>query len=235
MPLPLHPTQGKLRPAGRSGGSGSSRLRATTTQAVADEIELRNLPQAYAAAIDRRDVGGLLDLFLPDARLTVVRGRERTEEYCGHEEIPSLFDAFAECEATLHEVVNHDLALDGTEATGEVSASPTTSPGARGPTPATWSCTCATATHTGAGAGATATVGASTGASPAAASSSAGPSCAASACPEPELFRCSLAGNSAAEEQRKRRLGEAGAEAGGEGAEEAGASAGSGQNWAQET
>lgn len=89
--------------------------------AVAEEIALRRLPLAYAAAVDRRDVGGLLELFLPDARLTVVRGREATEEYRGHEEIPSLIDRLAECEATLHEVVNHQLALDGSEATGEVS------------------------------------------------------------------------------------------------------------------
>jgi len=89
--------------------------------AVAEEIALRRLPLAYAAAVDRRDVDGLLELFLPDARLTVVRGREEPEEYRGHDEIPSLIDRLAECEATLHEVVNHQLTLDGSEATGEVS------------------------------------------------------------------------------------------------------------------
>lgn len=90
-------------------------------EAVVDELELRRLPHAYASAVDRRDVAGLLDLFLPDARLTVVRGREASEEYRGHEEIPSLFDLLGECEATMHEVVNHHVELGEEGATGEVS------------------------------------------------------------------------------------------------------------------
>ncbi|HYJ23341.1 MAG TPA: nuclear transport factor 2 family protein [Solirubrobacterales bacterium] len=105
----------------RLGGSGFPSPEGETAEAFAAEIELRRLPQDYAAAVDRRDVTGLLDLFLPDARLTVVRGREGAEEYRGHEELPSLIDRLAECEATLHEVVNHQLELDGSEATGEVS------------------------------------------------------------------------------------------------------------------
>jgi ketosteroid isomerase-like protein len=90
-------------------------------EAVVDELELRRLPQAYASAVDRRDVAGLLDLFAPDARLTVVRGREASEEYRGHEEIPALFDPLSECDTTMHEVVNHHLEVDGEAATGEVS------------------------------------------------------------------------------------------------------------------
>ncbi len=68
-------------------------------EAVVDELELRRLAHAYASAVDRRDVAGLLDLFVPDARLTVVRGREASEEYRGHDEIPSLFDLLSTEEA----------------------------------------------------------------------------------------------------------------------------------------
>ena len=86
------------------------------------ELELRGLPHSYAVAIDRRDVAGLLELFLPDALLTVVRSaHEPPEEYCGHAGLPGLFDALDGIEMTMHSVVAHQVDIDGDRATGEVA------------------------------------------------------------------------------------------------------------------
>ncbi len=93
------------------------------TPAWVDEQSLRALAHAYALAVDRRDSGALLELFLADATLTVTRPRRAPERYRGHAELPGLFAALAGFDATLHTVAAQrvELAPGASTATGEVS------------------------------------------------------------------------------------------------------------------
>ena len=63
----------------------------------------------------------LLELFLPDAELTVVRGGGPPSRYRGHPElarVPGLLDPF---EATLHAVLAHDVRFVAGGARGDVA------------------------------------------------------------------------------------------------------------------
>jgi hypothetical protein len=95
------------------------------TLGPADRQALRAVVDAYAVAVDRRDVAAFLDLFTPDATLTTFEpdGRRRSAHQ-GHDElsaIPPLLDRY---ERTFHMVSTHHVedATDGgpesAEATG---------------------------------------------------------------------------------------------------------------------
>jgi hypothetical protein len=91
---------------------------------VAARLELRALVDAYALALDERDVGLLLSLFLPDAVLaTHVPGEERGDPvYRGTGEIGQVMDVLARFGETMHLMHNHtvDFADGGESATGLV-------------------------------------------------------------------------------------------------------------------
>lgn len=87
---------------------------------VEDELGLRRLAEAYAAAVDRRDAAALLDLFLPDGRLSVIRGGERSE-YAGRAELATIVELLEPFEATLHEVVGQQVEIEGEEARCETT------------------------------------------------------------------------------------------------------------------
>jgi SnoaL-like domain len=95
------------------------------TLGPADRLALRALVDAYAVAVDRRDVAGFVDLFTPDATLaTFEADGSRRSAHQGQDElatIPPLLDRY---ERTLHLMSTHHVedAIDGgpegDEATG---------------------------------------------------------------------------------------------------------------------
>ena len=90
-----------------------------------DRLALRGLVDAYAVAVDRRDVPGFLALFTPDATLATFEpdGRRRSAHH-GHDELSAIPPALARYERTLHLVSTHHVEAavdddpDGDEATG---------------------------------------------------------------------------------------------------------------------
>ena len=85
---------------------------------LADRAAIQALCDGYADAADRRDPVAFVDLFLPDATLTVVREGSEPSTYVGRErlaEIPALLGRYP---ITLHVVTNHHCTIDGDEARG---------------------------------------------------------------------------------------------------------------------
>jgi ketosteroid isomerase-like protein len=79
-----------------------------------------SLVAAYAAAVDRRDLDALRDLFLPDATLTVRRCGAEPEIHRGHEGLAAVIEMLRGFEATLHEVSSLVVEQDAdAEARGE--------------------------------------------------------------------------------------------------------------------
>src|SRR5262245_24948124 len=92
-------------------------------RALADQLALRSLAEAYAAGVDRRDADLFLSAFHPDGELllldysdpSVVRGTRR-----GHAELGDVTELIAQYEKTFHFLGNTRYELDGDRATGEV-------------------------------------------------------------------------------------------------------------------
>jgi hypothetical protein len=84
-------------------------------------FSLAGLLGAYASAVDRRDLGALRALFLPDATLTVSRGDAEPQVFRGHALPAGVIEALAPFELTLHEVSSpvFEVVADRSEATGE--------------------------------------------------------------------------------------------------------------------
>jgi ketosteroid isomerase-like protein len=91
---------------------------------VRARVELRALIDAYALALDERDVPALLSLFHPDAVLaTHLPGEERGDPiYRGTGEIGRVMDVLARFDETMHLMHNHTVVVagDGGRATGLV-------------------------------------------------------------------------------------------------------------------
>jgi ketosteroid isomerase-like protein len=91
---------------------------------IGARVELRALIDAYALALDERDVPGLVSLFLPDAVLaTHVPGEERGDPiYRGAGEIGRVMEVLARFGETMHLMHNHTVAFagDGVRASGLV-------------------------------------------------------------------------------------------------------------------
>jgi hypothetical protein len=81
---------------------------------------LRALVDAYATAADARDEHGFLDLFLPDATLTVVQGDAELLRCDGREELPTAIAPLARYVVTMHLMANHAVTLEGERARGTV-------------------------------------------------------------------------------------------------------------------
>jgi ketosteroid isomerase-like protein len=86
-----------------------------------DRVALRALVEAYAFAVDGRDCAKFVDLFSDDATLGVydVSGAA-TGSYAGRGELDQLPRRLERYDRTMHLVHNHDVQLDGDEASGEV-------------------------------------------------------------------------------------------------------------------
>jgi uncharacterized protein (TIGR02246 family) len=91
-----------------------------TVEEVRARGALRALVDAYATAADRRDEAGFLDLFLPDATLTVVQGDAEILRCTGRDELPSAIAPLAQYVATMHLMANHSVAFEGERARGTV-------------------------------------------------------------------------------------------------------------------
>jgi hypothetical protein len=85
-----------------------------------DRLALRELVDAYAMAVDRRDEAWFRSLWLPDARLTTHFGDGPPEgDMQGIEAIARVTTLIARFPLTLHLVANHLCWPDGDAVTGE--------------------------------------------------------------------------------------------------------------------
>jgi hypothetical protein len=95
---------------------------ATDDRALADRLELRDLVQKYAHAVDRRDAELLDALFVDDAELLVFddpTAEEPSRTLRGREELARITRSVAHYVATTHLIGNHLVELGGDTATGE--------------------------------------------------------------------------------------------------------------------
>ena len=85
-----------------------------------DRLDLRDLAQRYADAIDRRDVNDLVGLFTPDGSMGVYEHGETESvlEYHGLDKIAEILGLVTIYAATFHIVANHRCQVDGSTATG---------------------------------------------------------------------------------------------------------------------
>jgi hypothetical protein len=91
-----------------------------TAEEAHARVALRALVDAYATAADRRDERGFLDLFLPDANLTVIQGDAELLACHGREELPMAIAPLARYVVTMHLMANHSVAFEGERARGTV-------------------------------------------------------------------------------------------------------------------
>lgn len=82
--------------------------------------ELRALVDAYATAADSRDEAAFLDLFLPEATLTVIQDDAEILPCEDRDELPSAIAPLDRYVATMHLMANHSVALAGERASGSV-------------------------------------------------------------------------------------------------------------------
>ena len=87
-----------------------------------DKVALRDLAEAYARHVDRREAKEAAELFTAEGVLRIVRrGSEQTPVVrTGREELTAAFANIDRYPATLHVVANHYVDIDGDAATGEV-------------------------------------------------------------------------------------------------------------------
>jgi hypothetical protein len=82
-----------------------------STAATADRLAVCRLAPTYALGIDSRDEALVRSVFTPDAVLSGTLGEAPVDEY-----VPRLLDGVAGFEATMHNITNQYVALDGDEA-----------------------------------------------------------------------------------------------------------------------
>jgi hypothetical protein len=85
---------------------------------VADQVALRALVDAYAAAADDRDPVAFAELFVPDGELSARRGDGEPTVYVGHERLAEIPERLRRYDHTFHHVAYHRSAIDGDTATG---------------------------------------------------------------------------------------------------------------------
>lgn len=89
-------------------------------ETLADRLALRELVEAYAFAVDRRDEGWFRSLWLPGARLTTHDGDGPPQtDLQGVDAIARVTTLIGRFALTLHVVANHLCRIDGDRATGE--------------------------------------------------------------------------------------------------------------------
>ena len=88
-----------------------------------DEEALRHLSTAYAAAVDARDGDRFAELFLTDGELVVPDFPDDLRPVitrAGHDALRNVPQGLRRYARTFHQVSNHQFAVDGDRATGEV-------------------------------------------------------------------------------------------------------------------
>ncbi len=88
-----------------------------------DEEALRHLSTAYAAAVDARDGDRFAELFMADGELVVPDFPDDLRPVitrAGHDALRNVPQGLCRHAHTFHQVSNHQLAVDGDRATGEV-------------------------------------------------------------------------------------------------------------------
>ena len=88
----------------------------------ADRLELRDLVQKYARAVDRRDADLLDSLFVDDAEMLVFldpASTEPTSTIRGRQELARITKVVSSYVATTHFIGNHLAEVAGDTATGE--------------------------------------------------------------------------------------------------------------------
>jgi len=73
---------------------------------------LERLSDAYATAVDRRDLAALRDCFLPDGRLVTVSGARPPRVYEGHEGLAEVMTELEPFAVTAHHVTTRHIVLD---------------------------------------------------------------------------------------------------------------------------
>jgi ketosteroid isomerase-like protein len=102
------------------GGPDRNPVDPTDPGGLADRWALRELVDAYAYAVDRRDEAWFRSLWLPDARLTTHRGDGPPRgDMRGVDAIAQVTTRIARFALTLHLVANHRCHVEGDDATGE--------------------------------------------------------------------------------------------------------------------
>jgi len=86
--------------------------------------ELRQLAEAYAAAVDARDVAALRAVFASDALVALppaLAARLPAAELRGPEQLGALIDGVRNFHRTRHLITGQSVAVDGDSAAGETS------------------------------------------------------------------------------------------------------------------
>jgi hypothetical protein len=78
--------------------------------ATADRVAVCRLAPTYALGIDARDEALVRSVFAPEAVMRGALGEARADEY-----IPRLLEGAARYEATMHNITNQYVRLDGDE------------------------------------------------------------------------------------------------------------------------
>jgi hypothetical protein len=81
-------------------------------EALADRAAVSRIPALYALGIDTRDGDLVQSLFAPDAVIRGVLGEEPAHSY-----IPKLIAGVTAYQATMHNITNQYVVLDGAEGT----------------------------------------------------------------------------------------------------------------------
>lgn len=88
---------------------------------TSDELALRRLADAYAVAVDRRDLAALRSCFAPDGRLVLLSGSREPREYRGHDGLAEVMTQLERFELTLHHVTTCSVVVDEAQARGSVA------------------------------------------------------------------------------------------------------------------
>ena len=88
---------------------------------VADRLEIRDLIDHYATAVDARDADAFAGLFLPKGTLVVYEPgvEEPVVEFTGTEQLRRVMDLVTAFAETFHVMANHRSRVAGDTATGE--------------------------------------------------------------------------------------------------------------------
>jgi ketosteroid isomerase-like protein len=90
------------------------------TQQIGDRLEIRDLVDEYAAALDARSVERLVGVFTADARFDVTQHGSDTvlAVYEASEEIAQIMTLISPFATTMHQMLNHQVRLEGDVASG---------------------------------------------------------------------------------------------------------------------
>ncbi|BBZ20709.1 hypothetical protein MGAD_50440 [Mycolicibacterium gadium] len=89
-------------------------------QSAAPDLELETLSRRYAAAIDHRDIAGLLSVFAADATMRVEQPGHKVGHLSGHRELEHIIKVVNRFSRTAHVLGQGLFQVDGDRAEGEI-------------------------------------------------------------------------------------------------------------------